>query len=94
MNKKDFKKIFKNGLGIEKFYYKQALRGKSEIRCFECGSQCGIGYVYKKVNGKRKRYWRVKCINHKSHNETLIGYSVKYVNMVNGAFVCKTEHTC
>ena len=31
MNKKDFKKIFKNGFGIEKFYHKQALRGKSEI---------------------------------------------------------------
>jgi len=94
MNKTDFEKIFKNSFGKEKIYFEDAKNGESELRCFKCGNQVGFGYVYIKVNDKYRKRARVKCIHRKSHAQTLIKYTQKFVEMVNGAFVCKTEHTC
>ena len=94
MDKKDFEKIFNYGFNKEKIYYENALNGESELRCFKCGSQAGFGYVYIKENGKYKKRARVKCVKRKSHTETLIKYTTKYIDMEHDLMMCQIDRDC
>ena len=94
MNIKDFKKIFKYGFNKEKISYNEALKGKSELRCFKCGNQAGYGYIYITENGQKKKRARVKCVKAKSHNETLIKYTTKFIDMEHDLMICQIERNC
>lgn len=89
MNKTDFEKIFKKGFNKKKIYYEDAKRGESELRCFKCQAQAGLGYIYTKVNGKYRKRAMVKCVKRKSHAQTLIKYTGQYVEMEHDLLQCK-----
>jgi len=94
MNKTDFEKIFQKGFNKQKIYYEDAKKGESELRCFKCGSQAGFGYVYIKENGKYKKRARVKCVKRKSHAETLIKYTAKWVEAEHDLLICNINGNC
>ena len=90
MNKTDFEKIFQKGFNKEKIYFEDAQKGESELFCFKCGAQAGLGYVYSR--GRRKT--RVKCVKRKSHAETLIKYTAQFVEMEHDLLNCKLNGGC
>jgi len=94
MNKSDFEKIFKKGFNKEKIYFKDAQNGESELRCFKCNNQAGLGYIRIKVNGRWRKRLRVKCTYKKSHAETLIKYTSRFVEMQNDLLECGSNHQC
>jgi hypothetical protein len=94
MNKTDFEKIFQKGFNKEKIYYEDAKKGESELRCFKCNAQAGFGYVYIKINGKYRKRARVKCVKRKSHAETLIKYTAKWVEAEHDLLMCKLNGNC
>ena len=94
MDKSDFEKIFKRGFGKEKIYYEDAEKGESELTCFTCGAQAGFGYVYIKVNGTYRKRARVKCVRRKSHAETLIKYTARWVEIEHDFLMCNLNGNC
>ena len=90
MTKKNFEKIFKNGLGFKKIDYKDAENGESDLRCFECGTQAGLNTKSSGLWGRKKT--KIKCIN--GHEESLINYTVKFAEMIEGVWLWRDKWVC
>ena len=88
MKLQDFKKIFKKGFKKNKIYYKDAEKGKSELKCFKCGEQAGLAKT------EDKKGSLIKCTN--GHTENLINYTLDYIKMEHDLLECKLDYkdTC
>jgi len=89
MNKKDFEKIFKKGFNKQKIYYEDAQKNKSELQCFKCGKQAGI-----KTSGVFRKKSQIECINEEPHTETLLKYTIQYIEMEHDLLYCKLNENC
>jgi hypothetical protein len=80
VTRKEFITLMKKGYNKNRFKYRDAREGKSEIFCFECGAQAGIYYS------------KIKCIN--GHKKKLFDYILELTEAEHDLLTCKLNGNC
>jgi len=80
MTTNEFKELFNKGFNKTKIDYENVENGDSELTCFYCGEQAGL------------KDEKIICKN--GHEDNLLKYTGKYIEMEHDLLTCLINQNC